>query len=159
MGSINEQLSAGEKVVYRAKMHWLRYGKAAACLFFGGYLWVTTEASVLAPMLVLAGALLAGYAFLDVLTAEFVVTNRRVFLQRGILRRQSVEVLLGKVESIIVDQTLLGRLLDYGSIYPGGAGGTRQPFTLIANPMAFRQRVNAEIEALQPATTAALSPA
>jgi len=159
MGSINEQLSAGEEVVYRAKMHWLRYGKAALCLGYGGYLWLMTQASVVGPILVLVGALLGGYAFLDVLTAEFVVTNRRVFLQRGILRRQSVEVLLGKVESMVVDQTLLGRLLDYGSIYPGGAGGTKQPFKLIANPLAFRHRVNAEIEALRPPSTGALKPA
>jgi len=55
--------------------------------------------------------------------------------------------MLGKVEGIGVDQTLFGRLLDYGTITVTGTGGTKEPFTNIAAPLEFRRQVQGQISA------------
>ena len=95
--------------------------------------------------------LLAIFSFLDVivayLTTEFALTNKRIIAKTGIIRRRSLELFLQKVESIGVDQPILGRLLDYGTIVVTGTGGTKEPFHNIASPMELRKHVYAQISA------------
>ena len=84
-------------------------------------------------------------AVITYLTTEFALTNKRIIAKSGLVRRRSVELLLPKVESIGVDQPILGRILDYGTITVTGTGGTKEPFGTIAEPMELRKRVNAQI--------------
>jgi uncharacterized membrane protein YdbT with pleckstrin-like domain len=77
-------------------------------------------------------------------------TNKRVLVKIGWLRRQSLETLLSKIETIGVEQDILGRALDYGTIVVTGTGGSKEPFRTIASPMEFRRAVQEQI-----ATTAA----
>jgi uncharacterized membrane protein YdbT with pleckstrin-like domain len=79
--------------------------------------------------------------YIAVKTSEFAVTNRRVLIKVGWLRRQSLELLLQKVESISVDQSLMGRMLNFGTISVRGTGGSREPFLNIAQPLEFRRQV------------------
>ena len=48
---------------------------------------------------------------------------------------------MSKVESVQVDQDIFARLLNYGTITLIGTGGTKEPFQLINDPMAFRHAV------------------
>ena len=61
----------------------------------------------------------------------------------GLIRRDTLELLLSKVESIGVDQTVTGRIVGYGSIAVVGTGGTRETFRNIARPLDFRKQVQA----------------
>jgi uncharacterized membrane protein YdbT with pleckstrin-like domain len=79
--------------------------------------------------------------------SEFAVTNKRVLIKIGWLRRQSLETLLSKVEAMHVEQSILGRLWDYGTIVISGTGGSKQPFRRIAWPMEFRRKVQEQIAA------------
>jgi uncharacterized membrane protein YdbT with pleckstrin-like domain len=65
-----------------------------------------------------------------------------------------VELQLSKVEGIVVEQGIIGRLFDYGSIIVGGTGGTKEPFALIRAPIMFRKQVQQQIESNVPASTA-----
>jgi len=76
-------------------------------------------------------------------TSEFAVTNKRVIIKVGLIRRDTLELLLNKVESIGVDQTVTGRIVGYGSIVVVGTGGTRETFRNIARPLDFRKQVQA----------------
>src|SRR5206468_6927850 len=76
-------------------------------------------------------------------TSEFAVTNKRVIVKVGLIRRDTLELLLSKVESIGVDQTVTGRIVGYGSIVVVGTGGTRETFKNIARPLDFRKQVQA----------------
>jgi uncharacterized membrane protein YdbT with pleckstrin-like domain len=71
---------------------------------------------------------------------EFVVTNKRVIVKTGIISRRTLEMNLNKIESVNVDQTIMGRLLDYGSITIIGTGGTRETFPDIAAAVEFRKK-------------------
>ena len=82
-------------------------------------------------------------------TSEFAVTNKRVLIKTGLIRRHSLETLLSKIESIGVDQSILGRILGFGTIVISGTGGSKEPFHRIADPMMFRRRVQEQIAAME----------
>lgn len=72
-------------------------------------------------------------------TNEYVLTNKRILIKEGLISRRTVEINLSKSESINVDQSILGRLLGYGSLTVIGTGGTRETCAHISNPLAFRR--------------------
>jgi uncharacterized membrane protein YdbT with pleckstrin-like domain len=77
--------------------------------------------------------------------AEFAVTNKRVIFKTGVMRRSSEEIFLSKVESVTVNEGMLGRMLDYGTINVRGTGGTLEPFHKIAHAQEFRRHVQEQI--------------
>jgi uncharacterized membrane protein YdbT with pleckstrin-like domain len=89
-----------------------------------------------------------GSAISKYLTTEFAVTDSRIIAKSGVLRRNSLELHLRKLESIDVSQPLMGRIFGYGTIVASGTGGTRQPFPNIADPMGLRNRINRQIATL-----------
>lgn len=79
-------------------------------------------------------------------TTEVALTNQRVILKWGLVRRNTIETYLDKVEGIAVDQSILGRLLGYGSVSVRGTGGGGTPCPGIASPQEFRRAVNEHIQ-------------
>jgi uncharacterized membrane protein YdbT with pleckstrin-like domain len=77
------------------------------------------------------------------LATEYAVTNRRLLVKRGVLSVHTVEMSLDKVESVDVDQSLIGRMLGYGSVTVHGVGSRWDPITLIPDPAAFRNAISA----------------
>ncbi|AFO10290.1 hypothetical protein PJM36_0030 [Salmonella phage vB_SenM_UTK0005] len=78
---------------------------------------------------------------LNVMTTEFAVTNKRVIVKRGFIRRDADELRLGKVETIKVDQSITGRILRFSTISVIGTGGTRLLATGCAKGNEFRQKI------------------
>jgi membrane protein YdbS with pleckstrin-like domain len=76
-------------------------------------------------------------------TTEVAVTNRRVICKSGFIKRRTVEMHMDKVESVDVDQTILGRLLNYGDITIRGTGETMETLHMIDHPLQFRNHVTA----------------
>jgi len=62
-------------------------------------------------------------------------------MKRGIISTRSIELLLGKIEAIAIDQSLMGRLFHYGDIILSGSGGTKEVFHRIQSPFEFRRAV------------------
>ncbi len=130
MGYVESNLMAGEEVTHRTRLHWTIFVSPRAILTL-----------FIAPLVARA-------------TSEVAVTNRRVIIKVGLVSRRTVELNLEKVESIGVEQTVLGRILGYGTIVVVGTGGTKEPFRRIADPMGFRRAVNLATEALRGRTAA-----
>ena len=76
-------------------------------------------------------------------TNEIVVTDRRVIYAHGFIQRHTVEVHMDKIESVDVDQSVLGRLLDYGDVTIRGTGTTLEPIREVDRPIALRNEVTA----------------
>lgn len=76
---------------------------------------------------------------IDRWTSEYAITNKRVIIKKGLISRMTLEMNLTKIESIGVDQSILGRILSYGDITVIGTGGTREVFYDIASPVKFRK--------------------
>lgn len=72
-------------------------------------------------------------------TTELAVTNKRVIAKTGLISRQTIELNLSKIESIRVDQSILGRMFNFGSIIVAGAGNPQAPVIGISQPMEFRK--------------------
>jgi uncharacterized membrane protein YdbT with pleckstrin-like domain len=126
MGYIDDNLLPGEGVVKRAVMHWAIY----------------VPGIVLLPLFGI-GLILLLAAWIESITTELAVTSMRVIAKKGLISRLTMELNLSKVESIGVDQSILGRILGYGTVTVVGTGGTREPFKTIAAPLEFRRAVQA----------------
>lgn len=112
---VDSHLIRGETVVYSAKLHWIIYLTPKALLT----LWIMP--------------------YIQQVTSEFAITTKRVIIKVGLIARQTLEMNLSKIETVNVDQTIMGRILNYGSITIIGTGGTQEVFHNIANPMQFRK--------------------
>ena len=150
MSYINKHLLIGERIIFRTKRHWA-FLIAPSLLASLGILPIL--AALTAPMdgaiFFVIGILLflpLGFAYLDFSTSEFAVTNKRVIGKVGFFNTNSLEILLTKVESINVEQDILGRLLNYGTISTGGTGASKNPFTMIANPLLVRRHVQEQVD-------------
>ena len=150
MGYVDQNLMPGEVVEYRARLHWIIYAGPAVLGFLGLLLVLAAVGGRSLLALVGLGVFVLAVAGLMFLsrwitdkTSEFAVTNKRVVIKVGLVRRHTLELLLSKVESVGVDQGVIGRILDYGSIVVVGTGGTREPFRNIARPLEFRKQVQA----------------
>jgi uncharacterized membrane protein YdbT with pleckstrin-like domain len=150
---IDEILQPGEKVLYSTNAHWIFYLPAIVAWIVALVLLIlsreTTVQSV--TMLVLASAvvvaLVALYltvrAWFHRLTTETDVTNRRVVHKTGFIQRRTFEMALDKVESVDVDQSIAGRIFDYGNVTILGVGEGRETISTIASPLAFRNAITA----------------
>jgi uncharacterized membrane protein YdbT with pleckstrin-like domain len=105
------------------------------------YFVITSEKKVLALLPMLSIGLIFGAAYLHRRFSEYAVTNKRVIMKSGVLNTRSLELLLGKVEGITVNQGLGGKLLGYGQIVITGTGGTKELFSGIQSPFDFRRAV------------------
>ena len=76
-------------------------------------------------------------------TTETDVTNMRVVHKTGFIKRRSFEMALDKIESVDVDQSILGRVLNYGDVTINGVGEGRERIRTIASPLAFRSAITA----------------
>lgn len=78
--------------------------------------------------------------FIAKLTTELVITNRRIIAKFGFLRRDTIEINLSKIESIRVEQSILGRVFNYGGLIIIGTGGSKEPILEIDDPLEFRRQ-------------------
>lgn len=101
----------------------------------------------LAPLIILGVLLLpfiVGLVFLIIAyirykTTELAFTNKRVIAKAGLISRQTIELSIAKIESIQVNQGILGRIFNFGTLVVSGAGNPQAPIPGISDPMAFRR--------------------
>ena len=76
-------------------------------------------------------------------TTELAITDRRVIYKAGLLARHTLEMNRSKVESVDVDQSILGRIFGFGTIIVRGTGGSLEPIRMISDPLTFRSHITA----------------
>jgi uncharacterized membrane protein YdbT with pleckstrin-like domain len=152
MSYVSSVLQAGESIRYATKIHWIIYIPGFPLLVLGGaaYWRALQPASAYRLWIWIAGFLFACAAVALFIgwfrrwTTEIAVTDRRIIYKRGFIRRHTIEMHLDKVESIDVDQSILGRIMNYGDILIRGVGVGIEPLKNIDSPIAFRNHVTAE---------------
>ncbi|WP_347473227.1 PH domain-containing protein (plasmid) [Acinetobacter thermotolerans] len=139
MGSyIEENLARDEKIIIKAQVTWL--SQFWYLLF--GVLFILAAIPSKNSIFFLLGVIFIAVAAIHVITTELALTNRRIIAKSGLIRRNTIELKVNRVESLGVDQSILGRVLNFGSIIVKGVGGSNAPIPYIARPMEFRQQVN-----------------
>ncbi|HKW91269.1 MAG TPA: PH domain-containing protein [Methylomirabilota bacterium] len=148
MGYVERHLLPNEHVVYKTRLHWMLFVKPGLLTLAGVVLALLLRQVLDPPWLWMIGAAVAviglGWAFVhyvELMTSEFAVTNTRLILKVGLISRYTTELLLTKVESIGVQQGLMGRLLGFGDLTVTGTGGAREVFRRVRDPIGFRNHV------------------
>jgi len=146
MSYIEKTLMPNEEILYQGKLS----------------LWSFAKSTLLGLLFLFLGLIVSNYSkygFFGFIIAAFIalniyarysaielgVTNKRIVIKQGLISRKTIELLLQKVESVQVEQSILGRIFSFGDIVVLGVGTTYEPFRCITNPMGFRQAVNEAI--------------
>ena len=145
-------LEPNERIIASGKPHWIHYGSAFAAFVAAIVIWATGSqierghqiiVIITAVTLFVALALYAK-AWFKRWTTEFVVTDRRVIYKTGFIRRHTVEMNMDKVETVQVDQTVLGRVLDYGNLHVLGTGQGIEHLHMIGSPLTLRNAITTQ---------------
>jgi len=149
MSYVQHVLQPGEDIRHTANVHWIIYmpGMILLLAAVAVYLMAETGSSGRSIWLIVAAAL-ALIAFAQLFrgwfirwTTEVAVTNRRIIFKQGFIRRNTVEMHMDKVESVDVEQSILGRLFDYGDVYVRGTGTGLEPLRNVAKPLELRNHI------------------
>jgi len=154
MRYVRRVLQPGETIVYTTRLHWLIYVRTVllliACVVLAGAAVSTSDnqnislALGIAAVIFVLLALSAGLrAFVRRATTELAVTDHRVIYKSGLLSRHTIQMNRDKVESVDVDQSLLGRIFGYGTVIVRGTGGSLEPIRNIGDPLSFRSHITA----------------
>ena len=152
MNYLTHILQPGERVLVDGRLHWIIYRKAIFSLACGliaaaaarhfqdvQYRWITSLALVIVfGLLTLSFAI---HAWWQSFTTEIAVTTNRVIYKTGFIQRHTAEMNMDKVESVDVDQSILGRILGYGTINIRGTGASIEQLDYIAHAIELRNAI------------------
>jgi uncharacterized membrane protein YdbT with pleckstrin-like domain len=151
MSYVKHILQPGEQVVVIGRIHWIIYVPGVlwlicAAIAFGAsvhfkytnYQWPALALAFVFLIFGLAGVLRAWW---KIFTTEIAVTTARVVQKRGFITRYTNEMNMDKVESVIVDQSILGRLFDYGTISIRGTGQGFEKLKMISHAIELRNAI------------------
>ena len=163
MSYVEKHLIPGETVQYQTKLHWIvMLGHLAIAAVFellaitflvasfsksAGAKGMPPRGAVYLGALIcfLIGGVLFFVGLLKRNVTEMAVTNKRVIVKTGLAERRTNEILLSRIESVVVDEPAIGRILGYGTVIVRGTGGTPEIFEKIQHPLEFREQVQRQI--------------
>lgn len=128
MSYINQSLSAGEEVFGRFKFHWFAWVP----------FWILVIISPVTFGITLPFAL---YEWFRLKKIEQGVTNKRVILKQGIISRKTEEMKITSIETVEIDQTVLGRIFGFGTVKVTGRGISDVVFVYINDPMSVKKQI------------------
>ena len=147
-------LQAGETVQHLGRLHWIVFWKAIPALILAvalaivgmviydpQILWLpyVFDAAALLSLLI---AIVQGFAaLLRCWTTEIVVTDRRILFKTGLISRHTVEMNTTKIETVDVDQPIVGRMLDFGTVTVRGTGSSMEPMRQVSQPLQLRNTI------------------
>jgi uncharacterized membrane protein YdbT with pleckstrin-like domain len=159
MSYASKHLIPDEKLLYETRLSWVVLFwpvivSTLILLGIGGYLvyhYANADVDNMKEIgvgLIVAAALVFGIGLTKRNATEMAVTNKRVLIKQGVFGRRTLEILLQKIESIAVEESMSGRILGFGTVIVRGTGGTPEPFKKMAHPLEFRRHVEEQVESL-----------
>ncbi len=164
MSYIEKVLLPDERIVYSATLHWIIYLQGLAFTIVGGLIGyysypalvflfgpqyahqLTRVITVVALIIVLIGTMLLLGAFVRQTSTELVITNRRLIAKYGFISRTTFEIMMNRITGANFDQTVLARIMGFGTIWVHGAGGEVSPISGVANPQLFYRALMSVLE-------------
>ncbi len=149
MSYVQTVLQPGERVIAIGKLHWVIYAGAIGLFLLAVLFGLVSTAMpdyrnlllIVAAIFLVLSFVLAAKEWFDQWITEIAVTNLRVIYKTGFIRRHTSEMNMEKVESVIVNQSLVGRVLGYGSIHIRGTGVGIERLNRIGNPIGLRNAI------------------
>jgi len=148
MGYVEKNLMNGEEIVYEAQQHWIIYWFPILLVMIAiGQFAVPTESETLMLQIAFAAILVLWAAYLALNKyggREYVLTNKRLVFKRGIITRNSLDLILYRCEGVKVHQSIMGRILNYGTV-DVSTGEVVNHFDMIMNPGRFATEINQQV--------------
>jgi uncharacterized membrane protein YdbT with pleckstrin-like domain len=153
MGFIEQHLTNNEQIVHKGHLHWFAYAGGLSLIVI---LWAVAMViiafnlpEVWAFVAVTLLALLIGYIYVWLVSknTEYYITSKRLIVKKGIVQRNTSELRLVKCEGVMVEQSMLGRLFNYGTIKIT-TGEVVNTYQFIASPIRFRTKLNETLDQL-----------
>ena len=148
MSYVQRVLQPGEQVRHISSIHWIVYWPGVAVALLAVVAYWFSETRLLTGFwryttyaLALVAVVLLIQQWLQWWVTEIAVTDRRVIYKKGLVRRQTNEMNMDKVESVQIDQSILGRMLDYGNVTILGTGEGFETLRTIASPIELRNSI------------------
>ena len=148
MSYVQRVLQPGEQVRQVSSIHWIGYWSGVAVVALSVVAYWLSETRLLpgiwrytAYALALVAVVLLIQQWLRWWVTEIAVTDRRIIYKKGLIRRQTNEMNMDKVESVQIDQSILGRMLDYGDVTILGTGEGFETLSNIASPIELRNSI------------------
>lgn len=144
---IKTTLLPEEKILYYSRPHFIVFAQTimvfllALMLILIGPIYRT-----IGVLALVAAVIQAMMAYIYFIFSEYAITNKRVIMKVGFISRRSLEIFSNRVEGIYVNQSIMGRIFDYGSVTICGIGGSRDTFNYIPDPISFRNQSLQETE-------------
>ena len=150
MGYIQSTLSKDEVIKETAHLHWINYAVVFMCAFLciGScallFKYNPSENAIFAVLFGFPAVvffLSSILAYCRIQTTEMVVTNKRVICRTGVVSVHTEEIKSTRLESIEIKQSILGRILNYGSLWFSGTGTAKVLFPHINDPRGVKAKV------------------
>ena len=133
-------LRQGEEVLIRGVISGGIYWKTIAIFIFAVI--ITLLAWQLGILFMIVTAVAAAYAYMMQNALLLIVTNQRIFVRSGIIKVDTVQLRLDRVESVEIQRTIPGQLLGYATIVMTGVGARLAFIPFLANATRIRDIVN-----------------
>jgi uncharacterized membrane protein YdbT with pleckstrin-like domain len=149
MSYVHKVLQPGERVLVVGNRHWIYYVPGIVLVLAGAVLWGLDWRTgrewavphIIGTVLAAFGLILLIRAWYDQWITEIAVTDKRIIYKRGLLRRETEEMNLDKVETVMVRQSILGRILGYGTVDVRGTGEGIQDLRGLSSPLDLRSAI------------------
>ena len=167
MKYVDKTLTGDEKVIYSANVDWFIFVPSILMLLFALYMYNNltpfAKESDIAPggtalialithllfiFFISKGLLSLISAVFYKISTELVITTKRIIFKSGFIRRTTVELNHKQIESLSFNQSILGRIFNFGDINIYGTGGVSTPIYDIDNPLIFRNKATELIDAV-----------
>jgi uncharacterized membrane protein YdbT with pleckstrin-like domain len=164
---LDREIQSDERIIYAAELHWIVYHFGMTITLAGALLgnygdqivrlvsgdaiatFVAKPITYIALAIIAVGAMHLFFGFIRQISTELVITNRRVIAKHGFISTTTFEVMIDRVEGANIDQTVLGRILGYGTVMVKGTGGGISPIDHVANPYLFHSYLMRTMEEAQ----------
>lgn len=148
MTYVRDALSLNEEIIVSSRQHPIVMLSSLACnlllliaIIYSASIAIATEAELLAPILSLGvfPFCLFFYSYLKWRNEEYFLTTHRVIQSQGIINKRVADSSLEKVNDVVLSQSWLGRILDFGDleILTGSEIGANN-FRTMKSPVIFK---------------------
>lgn len=148
MAYIDQNLLTDEQILYRTKKHYIIYLIPLVWTIATVFFYFSANPIIVKISYIFAIGAVFNWlnALLIYYTADFAVTNKRISMKEGFFFRHSNDTRLTTISNVTVNQSLLGQLLNYGTVVINTFGGTADPFSEIDSPLAFQKMLQSQID-------------
>lgn len=155
MSYVSRTLGKSESILFSTGYHWLYWlgvGLLAAPFIAVALVGSVTgfPAREIFLLILTAVPFVYGiYRFIHGIALEIAVTTDRFVKKTGFISIKTEEVSLDKIEEVNIEESIIGRIFGYGTIFVHGTGAGKIRVNLVRDPVHLRREIQTAREQLK----------